>query len=333
MLIEWATPPYGVDDLEPGAADGYRTPASLLREGDKVRCCVGGCHRLLPRRARGKPATFCPIHGISVSMSPTYVYQDWKRNILLRHDLMAVVKQLKVESWRLGSETSEDALSWNVFVGLAHLGGLSEAFEALTGRKARSAPQLFLWGVEVSPTEEPRFWSRLAEVRAELEPRLPTPTEPDIMLWVPGQAIVLIEAKFGSPNGTLGRKKDGNPHDFLTRYRPPSGRSDPLDRQNILSKPPDEILEQLSRNVLFATWLARGDEEPFVANLVRASVETDVEERMHQHLSAAAQTRLRRVAWETLGRLPTMQRPEAASLSHYLQNKTLRLQPAFTTAP
>jgi hypothetical protein len=36
----------------------------------------------------------------------------------------------KVESWRLGFETSEDALSWNVFVSLYALRGLTEAFKA-----------------------------------------------------------------------------------------------------------------------------------------------------------------------------------------------------------
>ena len=30
-------------------------------------------------------------------MSPTYVYQDWTRNFLLRHDLIRAVKEDKVE--------------------------------------------------------------------------------------------------------------------------------------------------------------------------------------------------------------------------------------------
>ncbi len=137
MQIAWEPGPFGTDDLELGAAEGYKSTASPLRRRDEVRCCIRGCRTWLPRRSRGDPPKFCPDHGISVSTSPTYVYQDWTRNFLLRHDLIGAVKEDKIESWRLGNESSEDALSWNMFVGLAHLGGLREAFEALTGCKAR----------------------------------------------------------------------------------------------------------------------------------------------------------------------------------------------------
>lgn len=330
MRVAWEAEPFGTDHLEPGAAEGYKSTAGPLRRHDQVRCCIRACQTWLPSRTRRDPPKFCPDHGISISTSPTYIYNDWKRNFLLRHDLMAAVKEHKVESWRLGNESSEDALTWNVFVGLAHLGGLKEAFEALTGCSARGDPQLFLWGVEVWPTYRPGVWSRLVEVREEFrEKGLRTPTEPDIMLRVPGQALVLAEAKFGSPNGTLSKKPDVHVSHFLSQYRSASVRSDPLDREAILGMPRDQVLEQLCRNVMFSNRLVEGKEEAFVANLVRGATEMEIKARMDRHLSAEARTRFRRVAWENLGHLPSLQQAEAAPLGHYLRTKTLRLKPAF----
>ena len=330
MRVKWESDPFGLDDLEPGAAEGYKSPGSPLRRYSEVRCCVRACRTWLPLRTRKVPPKFCPDHGISVSTSPTYVYRDWRRNFLLRHDLMAEVKKRKVESWRLGNESSEDALSWNVFVGLAHLGGLAEAFEVLTSCKAREEPQLLLWGVEVWPTFRPGVWPRLDEVRQQFkEKELRTPTEPDIMLRVAGQALVLAEAKFGSPNGTLATKPGVAVSDFLSRYYSLSHQTDPLDRESITTMSRDQVLEQLCRNVVFSKRLTERNEEAFVANLVRGSAETGVKGRMDRHLSTDARERFRRVEWEDLGRLPSLQRDEATPLRHYLRTKTLKLKTAF----
>src|SRR5229473_2971881 len=95
--IAWEPRPFGIDELELGAAEGYRFVTSSLRRGEEFRCCIRGCRTWLPRRTGKAPAQFCPDHGISISTSPTYVYKDWSRNFLLRHDLMADVKRQKVE--------------------------------------------------------------------------------------------------------------------------------------------------------------------------------------------------------------------------------------------
>ena len=59
---------------------------------------------------------FAQSISISVSTKPTYIYEDKKSNFIVGRDILRQVS--KVESWRLGFETSEDAVSWNVFVGL-----------------------------------------------------------------------------------------------------------------------------------------------------------------------------------------------------------------------
>ena len=334
MQVAWESQPFGIDDLEPGAAEGYQSPASPLLKDREVRCCIRACRTWLPRRTRKDTPKFCPDHGISTSTSPTYVYKDWRRNILLQRDLMATVKEHKFESGRLGNERSEDALSWNVFVGLAYLGGLREAFEVLTGLKAKEEPQLFFWGVEVWPTYRSGVWSKLVEAQDYFEKGLDIETEPDIMLRVAGQALVLVEAKFGSPNGTLAKKKKPGVSlpDFLNRYHPLPGRADPLDRNAMMGLPREQVLEQLCRNVVFSNRLVESNEEAFVANLVRGTAETDVKERMDRHLSTEARAKFRRVTWEDLGCLHSLQRDKPSPLRQYLRTKTLNLQGAFKMA-
>jgi hypothetical protein len=95
------------------------------------------------------------------------------------------------------------------------------------------------------------------------------------MLRVPGHALVLIEAKFGSPNSTLAGKEDRfeSVEDFSARYPAPEGAADPLARDWIEQQQLGTVLEQLCRNVAYATWLAEPREQPTVINLVRGEAE------------------------------------------------------------
>jgi hypothetical protein len=325
----------GLEELEENAAGRYTLQAhdALIRK-DAIRCCAHGCHRWLAKRSRGlkDPNAFCPDHGVSVSASPTYVFNDYRHNFIIDVPILERVKLLKVESWRLGNERSEDALSWNVFVGLAGLGGLASTFHSLTGIKVDVEPELYLWGVRI-PDEQPCLWSRLREVRLVLQEGAGWPTEPDVILRVPGRAIVLIEAKFGSPNGSMlgNEERFGVPSEFLDRYPCVAGKVDPLNRAWIEGQPPGQILQQLLRNVIFAQWLAEENEVPFVVNLVRAADEADIEERLTAHLAANGSVCFRRCTWERLFQLPLLSSENARPLRRYFENKTNRLNRAFNT--
>src|SRR5947209_7497946 len=130
--IEWTGDlPYGISDLASDVPKGYADGA--LVKDDRIRCCVAHCQRWVRRRRAGQSnddGLYCPEHGISLSTAPTYIYKNHLRNFIVGRELLAKVK--KVESWRLGNETSEDALSFNVFVGLLKCGGLRECFRLLT---------------------------------------------------------------------------------------------------------------------------------------------------------------------------------------------------------
>lgn len=317
---------YGVSEIKEDAALRYSTArADSLLNGESLRCCIRDCKELLLKPHRGQKRCFCPEHGISMSTKPTYVYRDRERNFIVATDIPTRLS--KVEKWRLGFETSEDALSWNVFVGLYALNGLAEAFEALTGAMPMGEPELYLWGNRVD--EDFRPWANLCAVRDELEKGMTIKTEPDIMLRVPGQAVVLIEAKFGSPNSSLAGKRGrfGSATEFLKRYKCKEGAVHPLNREWISQREDERILEQLCRNAVFSHWLAAEREQPFVVNLVGRDVRND-EQQFREHLSEnGVQFHVRR--WEALFRLPVVEREQAFFLRAYLKNKTLNLRPAF----
>jgi hypothetical protein len=330
MEIKWSVDlPYGASDLDVAVPAGY-IDGTFVRD-TKIKCCIAKCPHWLQLRHRGQlkeDDLFCPEHGISVSTTPTFIFKDHRRNFIVGRELLETVT--KVESWRLGNETSEDALSWNVFVGLLKAGGLAECFQLLTGSAASAEPELYVWGNRVALNSAPRLFDRLSDVRNRLEQKSSIPTEPDVILRIPEQAIVLIEAKFGSPNGVFAGKEErfGSVEKYLSRYSAKDSERDPLNREWICKQPASEVLEQLCRNAIFAHWLAAQDEAPFVINLVDAKSEIDVETQFGRHLRPDT-VRFARHTWDEICRLPAIQKEAVKPLRDYLSNKTLRLQKAF----
>jgi len=336
-LLHWhSDPPFGVSDIEPDAAGRYKPNAhnAMIRE-QAIRCCVRGCNNWLSRVHRGKtdPNVFCPAHGIRMSTRPTYVYRSncKNKNLILGRDFFRSIE--KVESWRMGNENSEDALSWNVCASFLKVGALGELFKHLTGFPPAAYPTLYLWGNEVSPDRVVRCWPNLMAVRGELENDLPLPTEPDIALAVPGHAVVLVEAKFGSSNSTFKGKEDrfGGVQGYLKRYCVEPGLPDPLQREEIARLEPQEILQQLCRNAVFAARLTHRTKssEAVVINLVRATDEPHVEEQMRRHVSEEVIT-FRRRTWESVLDLAKSIGSTLEPLRCYMENKTYCLQRAFS---
>ena len=187
-----------------------------------------------------------------------------------------------------------------------------------------------MWGNKISPDESPTFFRDLSQVRSRLEKDVGIPTEPDVILRIPGQAIVLVKAKFGLPNGRFTGKEKlfGSVDNYLRRYKPKRHADDPLNREWIAAQPSDRVLEQLCRNAVFADWLAEKDERAFVINLVEAKSETDVEKEFNCHLRPGPVTFFRR-CWNDILELPILRSDAARPLHHYLSKKTLRLRKAF----
>jgi hypothetical protein len=116
----------------------------------------------------------------------------------------------KAESHRLGSENSEDALTWNIFGELHRRGLIHLAYNFLTGENVEAGQvKLFLWGLEIDFVgNTANFWNCLEKVRKELEKGIKRfLTEPDIMLLGPSN-LVLVEAKFTSGNAVCVEGED-----------------------------------------------------------------------------------------------------------------------------
>ena len=103
-------------------------------------------------------------------------------------------------------------------------------------------------------------------------------TEPDIALHLPGRYLILIEAKFTSPNGyySRGPRRDGGSltlDELLGIYRDPGLVI--LDHRRAARA--ERVPYQLWRNMVFAEWMAREDHpytRAFHVNLVREESET-----------------------------------------------------------
>jgi hypothetical protein len=222
------------------------------------------------RRKTDRTKPWCPEHGIRLH-DDTFAYWNGRdrndearlRNFIVSHDLaraIALPKGMKAEAHRLGSEMSEDALSWNVFASLAVAGKLREATKFLTGRSLRTTPRLYLWGRRVDhPDGDHEIYGPLGRVRAELEPDLRTfVTEPDIMLVAERELVVCIEAKFGS----------GNP---LAYDSEPKEGEKPTSRAGLLARYLGDRTSDRTRKIVCAERIGPAPRSQLLRNVVFAS--------------------------------------------------------------
>ncbi len=298
---------------------------------------------------------FCSTHGIRVH-SNSFVYWNGTasqkhaklRNFSIRRELAAEIAldpKGKAETHRLGYETSEDALSWNVFVGLAAQRKLRDAVKFLTGKTVDSEPKLYMWGKQIDVAGRERgYYQPLNDVRDRLECDIRRfKTEPDIMLVLEGQLIVLIEAKFCSGNPVAHEKpiKVGEkPVDWtglLQRYLDPASPKtiQVINRECI----GQTFHSQLFRNVIFGSEMAT-DCDWHIVNLVsdtqwqlgkdsRDYSFRSPEEYVHCYLQPAVQNCFSFRSWEGLHRALIRDDPDLTSLDSYMREKSAHYLRAF----
>ena len=329
--MDTETIPFGINDLD---------PQIVVHDGPpkRIKCFIRGCNRLLePARWNNGPT--CPEHGIRCNASGTFSYGDPKHNIIVDREIFGkriIGHPDKYESGRLGSEKSEDALSWNVFRSFQQAGCLGKLAVEVFGLPTDVEPELFLWGINLND-DSYSFWDLLIKARTRFESNLPVErplTEPDIALHVPGQYLALIEAKFTSENGVyvVGRRE--KPHDLtaeelLGLYFDPS--LELLDVGKAIRRP--HVHYQLWRNMVFAEWMAGQGREPSKAyhfNLVRAGHDKDSAKEFHGIVSEGFKERFRQVTWEDIYEQAATERQKLDRLCKYMLAKTASLQKAFT---
>ena len=325
--------PYGVEDLDPDVVVASKAPT-------RVRCYVRGCSHFLNTPRRGFKGDVCPEHGIRChhsSAGATYSYVDVRRNIIASSETFAtkvVGHPFKYESHRLGLEKSEDTVSWNVFRSFHEAAELKRLGEMITGIRSEVEPALYLWGVCCSDDDfDP--WHLLIAARKRFESHLPVDrpkTEPDIALHLPGKYLVLIEAKFTSPNTYYerGPRKNNSSltlDELLQIYSDPSLR---LLNMQVASRA-NRVYYQLWRNTIFAEYMSRLDHantKAFHVNLVREGSDRESAQEFGTMMSSAFASRFQQWTWEELYRLSNGQR-RLGHLQRYMKTKTAGLRPAF----
>ena len=325
--------PFGTLDLDP-------QPHVVAGAPRRLRCYVRDCEESLRPPGGGYGGDICPVHGIRCHYfrgHATYSYADVQRNIIVAADLVAhriVGNPHKFESDRLNCEKSEDALTWNVLRTLQECGLLHVVAGRITGLDIQQEPRLYLWGVSISD-DSFQPWDLLIAARDRFERNLPVqrpPTEPDIALYLPGHYLILIEAKFTSPNPfyTDGPRRDARSltkDELLDIYQDPDLHI--LDVE--AARRAKRVYYQLWRNVVFAEWMARAANAgtvAYVANLTREGQERDNCEEFQRLMNADSVARLVHLSWEDIYRRAT-QSPVVSRMRRYLETKTAGLRPAF----
>jgi hypothetical protein len=149
-------------------------------------------------------------------------------------------------------------------VELTAFGMLPTLLSSLTGLSIKTKPELYLWGLRIRLDESaaPTTFPALKDARTTFEKGIANYlTEPDIILYVPGHVLLLIEAKFTSGNtialeaasqdvtGEKPRSLEG----ILRRYASPGLRSIMQSARPAADTP---FYSQLYRNLVFAIHMA-----------------------------------------------------------------------------
>jgi Restriction Endonuclease associating with ARP len=327
--------PFGTEDLDSGVQIDRHPPL-------RVRCYHRGCGHWVRRPTRYYPGEPCPEHGIrchySEKYGPTYSYAEPRRNIIVADDLFGkqiIGHPFKHETDRFGYEKSEDALTWNVMRSLQEVGVLREVAAWLTGFKVPDVPRLYLWGLRIDD-DSCAPWELLIKARERFERELPVDrpfTEPDIALHLPGRYLVLIEAKFTSPNtfyvnGPRRSKESLTKKELIEIYQDQNLRI----LNVVKARSSARVYNQLWRNMVFAEWMASldGDQtQAYLVNLTRLGYEQQGCAEFHDLVRPGFANRFVHRTWEEIDDLLASQCRKLARLHHYLAMKTTGLLPAF----
>lgn len=339
--------------------DLQRTKLKLPGKCPVKNCSSSRVYKVAVNKKSQVP--FCPEHGIRVH-STSFVYYNGsskdalitalKRNLFFNPDYYVkhfFGKGNKMEGHRLCYESSEDALSYNVFSALlADKTALKKLTTLITGEKVAGNVDLYLWGNKIDiVNDECSFYQPLMEVRELLEKDIAFfKTEPDIMLVVPGKVVICIEAKFGSKNPVAKDEREiaGNKPKklgrLIERYYERNDLIKPYDIFDFGKRAGRVFYEQLFRNIVFAASMAHleNTEKWYVVNLRNEHVmnlkkgkpeSAPVMRNMRAIMKPGYKKRFAHLTWEEIYKTAVKDNPNLDNLSWYLKNKSLKCGRAF----
>jgi len=332
------------------------------------QCPVKNCtvnverHKVPFQRFKGKMRylPYCSEHGIRIHNNG-FVYFNGsskddltaatKRNITFSSDYYVdnfLKKGNKMESGRLCYESSEDAVSYNVFTAmLADQQALRKLVKIITNIKINNDVEVYLWGGKIDLKNNTfKVFKPLVDARKHLEGEVRRfGTEPDIMLVVPKKLVICIEAKLGSKNPIAKEKekiegeKPTKRKQLIARY---CEKNRIIDTNTIfdLSQQPKLFYEQLFRNIVFSATMAKleGHSNWYVVNLRNQHVmnikkgkpeSMPIMRNMRSILRPKYKKRFTHLTWEDIYNRTIKDREKLVNLAWYMKNKSLGCGRAF----
>lgn len=264
---------------------------------------------------------------VSFRAAPTYVLERPIDNAIAGRELIAEAiagRWGNPEAARFGNESSEAALTWNVFRSLQEAERLRVVASVLTGSEPAVEPELFYWGRRIT-LDAATVWEELRATLDRLEPGVTQHAAPDVCLHVQGFGWVVIEASFGPSSDAF--DDAAAVEGFLAGY----GAACPglFDEERIRTTRLRDLPPVLLRTLAIAQSLRAGGERAAVIALVRESDTSDLERRIDRCLASSAEVDFHRVTWESLYQALDAADPALAALRDYLENKSFGLRPAF----
>jgi len=304
---------------------------------------------------------FCSEHGLRIHKTSGFVYYNGstqtskavatKRNFMFNSDYCInnfYKKGNKIESHRLCYESSEDALTFNIFSELlSKKYPLKKLVSAITKKEILDDIDLYLWGNKIAmESKDTKFYGPLRQLHNALEPGIkPFITEPDIMLIIPKKLVICIEAKFGSKNPIAKDKtvKEGEKpkrtNELIKKY---CLKNKIINTDTIFdfNNMPDLFYEQLFRNIVFAASMAKleGATDWRVVNLRNQHVmnikqgkpeSAPVMRNVRSILRPKYKKRFSHLTWEEIYNIAIKGDSRLADLTWYMKNKSLGCSRAF----
>jgi hypothetical protein len=169
-----------------------------------------------PVRGCNKPSR-CPTHHIAMYSTRggfTYVYDEPWRNLLWTEaddqERLKAILRGKRES-RMGHEHSEDAVTWNVFRFFERHKCLAPAIRTICPSCPTEEPLTIFW-----TTHDGRLWEPYKCCSHQIPEKATARSESDLIFLWEHKLIVVVEAKFRSPNRSDPRKQE----DEVCKSRP-----------------------------------------------------------------------------------------------------------------
>jgi hypothetical protein len=338
-------------------SNDYYDIRKIQKTRSRNTCPIEGCNASLqtaPSQWGDMP--FCPLHFIRIHKE-TFVYYNGSsreekktaalRNIRFNKKIFAesfLDKTNKAESHRICHETSEDALTWNVFTEILVNGYLDEVAKLITQRKNIKGSKLILWGQSIDCKNPPSVFEPLEKARSLFEGDLTTRflTEPDVIIYVHGEVVIGIEAKFTSTNpiatNDITKDEEGDKpksrEGLIKRYNPHYLKNKEFHPETYKG----QFLSQIYRNLIFASHMAIStNTEWYFCNLISEKQMLKKDKLSFQNIEAfykgiIADEKAKHASlltWEKIYESVIQSETKMEKLASYMIEKTANLERAF----